>query len=218
MSNDDELQKSNKFKENFTFLEDYSNSKICSTLLIIVILLFVIMPFTRNVNTCISKDFLKNNTIDKVLYQTVNNTFVPSSENSNISNTIYKKFQHFSLYSLIKTIVILISLMRIEKELGSNEFFQLLIFSFFSNIILENIIFKLLKIPCESSGLKGILVSIAIWDILETESVDYYVLFTTLYYVGKPIICYNKNSISRIVGVAVGIISSILWALIKDYS
>ena len=215
MSNDDELQKSNNFKENFTFIEDYSNTKICSTLLIIVILLFVIMPFTRNVNTCISKDFLKNNTIDKVLYETVINTFVPSNENS---NTIYKKFQHFSLYSLIKTIVILISLMRIEKELGSNEFFQLLIFSFFSNIILENIIFKLLKIPCESSGLKGILVSIAIWDILETESVDYYVLFTTLYYVGKPIICYNKNSISRIVGVAVGIISSILWALIKDYS
>ena len=151
-------------------------NSVCSFLIVSVFIIFILY-----VNSIIKNYTCENNVVD----------------------VFYRQFIHNDSYRLLETIIGLVGIYTIEKEIGSKKFIQLVILLLFLNTCLELILHKIYpNIQC-NVGFYGIIIGILIWDIINRHEVNIFLLLVVISVIVYP--SSKKNNTSLIINIIGGL-------------
>jgi membrane associated rhomboid family serine protease len=150
--------------------------------------------------------------ISVVFYYYKSSKNIISREN-NFTSTFYTNFIHVEPYHLFLNLYSLYYLSRIEQQIGSKQFFYLIVFSLLFNTLVELIIVHQLKIKIHYSvGFSGVLFGLLAWELITTRKLDMSVLLTIAILVVLPSLQNPKASLlGHSIGAASGIVSGFIW-------
>jgi len=127
-------------------------------------------------------------------------------------SSIQSQFVHTDYYHLTANILSLYALSRVERQIGSRQFFSLIMFLVIFTAIIEVIVHKLIPNMTCSIGFSGILFGILAWEIVSKGNVDITMLISIGSLVIIPSMKSKRASLSgHVIGAAAGIVGGLLW-------
>lgn len=127
-------------------------------------------------------------------------------------SSIQSQFVHADYYHLTANILFLYALSRVERRIGSNQFFSLIIFLVIFTAIIEVIVHKIIPNMTCSIGFSGILFGILAWEIASKGNIDITMLLSIGSLVIIPSMKSKRASLSgHAIGAIAGIIGGLMW-------
>ena len=124
----------------------------------------------------------------------------------NLLSNFYSNFFHIEITHLIRNLVGLYALSRIEINIGFKKFIKVIILILLFNSIFETILYIVFPTLACSIGLSGILYSLATYELCSSKDIDYFLLFYIFINIMVP--SNNASIASHLIGAISGIIIS----------
>ena len=124
-------------------------------------------------------------------------------------------FIHVDIEHLVYNLYALFVLSRVEREVGTQVFVSIVVFSLIVNTVIETIVHSInSEIPC-SIGFSGVIFSVLTWELIAKRKLDYHLLFVIAAMIILPALQDKKSSIvGHSIGALTGIIAGLMWVKI----
>lgn len=134
----------------------------------------------------------------------------------NIMSSFCTNFVHVEPYHLTANLFALYSLARVERDIGTRNFFGLIMFLLLFTSITEVIVHKMFSnLPC-SIGFSGILFGIMAWELTTKKDFNIMLALSILGIVIAPSVYNPKISLNgHATGAIAGVIGGMIWKYIN---
>jgi membrane associated rhomboid family serine protease len=129
-----------------------------------------------------------------------------------ILSIFFGNFVHTDPYHILANLYALYALSRVEKKIGTKQFFGLVVFLLIFNTLFETGLRYINKDLSCSIGFSGVLFGVMTWELTSRKEIDFYIVSAIVAMVLLPSMKNPNVSLSgHLTGAISGVIGGILW-------